>query len=107
MDKSDCRKDVAADEMAAILGDNKEALILDLGAGIGIVGKYVRFIFHFNIYVCKYGVISLYFTISIIGQSWQFRHQRFSSSTFLLQKHIMCVFDLCLCFSHSFNNESM
>ena len=44
MDKSDCRKDVAVDEMAAILGDNKEALIMDLGAGTGIVGKYVRFI---------------------------------------------------------------
>ena len=58
MDKSDCRKDVAAEEMAAILGDNKEALILDLGAGTGIVGKYVRFILLRNIYLCKYFSIS-------------------------------------------------
>ena len=35
------KKHVAADEMAAILGDNKETLILDLGAGTGIVGKHV------------------------------------------------------------------
>ena len=31
------KKHVAVDEMAAILGNNKEALILDLGAGTGIL----------------------------------------------------------------------
>ena len=35
------KKHVAADELESILGDNKEALILDLGAGTGIIGKYV------------------------------------------------------------------
>ena len=35
------KKYVAADELKSILGDNKEALILDLGAGTGIIGKYV------------------------------------------------------------------
>ena len=64
MDKSDCRKDVAADEMAAILGDNKEALILDLGAGTGIVGKYVRFIVLLNIHV-----FALFQYCSVIGRS--------------------------------------
>ena len=35
------KKYVAADELESILGDNKGALILDLGAGTGIIGKYV------------------------------------------------------------------
>ena len=37
------KKDAAVDELESILNDNKEALILDLGAGTGIVGKYVSF----------------------------------------------------------------
>ena len=66
MDKSECRKDAAAEEMAAILDDNKEALILDLGAGTGIVGKYVRFILLRNIHLLQ---IFQYFFV--IGRSCQ------------------------------------
>ena len=39
------KKDAAVDELESILKDNKEALILDLGAGTGIVGKYVSFFY--------------------------------------------------------------
>ena len=35
------KKHMAADELVSLLSDNKEALILDLGAGTGIIGKYV------------------------------------------------------------------
>ena len=65
MDKSDCRKDIAADEMVTVLGDNKEALILDLGAGTGIIGKYVRFILLLK-YSC---VFALFRYCSVIRRS--------------------------------------
>ena len=35
------KKHVAVDELESILKDNKEALILDLGAGTGIIGQMV------------------------------------------------------------------
>ena len=35
------KKHVAVEELESLLGDNREALILDLGAGTGIIGKYV------------------------------------------------------------------
>ena len=35
------KKYVAVDELESLLGDNREAPILDLGAGTGIIGKYV------------------------------------------------------------------
>ena len=35
------KKHVAVDELDSILKDNKEALILDLGAGTGIIGQMV------------------------------------------------------------------
>ena len=37
------KKHVAVDELESILKDNKEALILDLGAGTGIIGQMVDY----------------------------------------------------------------
>ena len=38
------KKEAAVDELESILKDNKEALILNLGAGTGIIGKYVSYL---------------------------------------------------------------
>ena len=43
------KKHVAVDELESILKDNKEALILDLGAGTGIIGQMVDLIYKMQI----------------------------------------------------------
>ena len=35
------KKELAVDELVSLLKDNKDALILDLAAGTGIIGQYV------------------------------------------------------------------
>ena len=47
------KKDAAVDELESVLRDNKEALILDLGAGTGIVGKYVSFFYTIILVYCE------------------------------------------------------